>query len=59
MLNFVHYEESLLDEKTKALKGKDGTIAEKEKLIQEKSDSITSLHSEIASLQVCMVFFSL
>lgn len=50
--NFIYIEESQVDEKTKALKGKEDVIAQKEKVIQEKSDSIASLHSEIASLQV-------
>ncbi|POO03897.1 myosin heavy chain-like protein [Trema orientale] len=47
----IHTLELQVDERTKALKGKDDIISEKEKIIQEKSDSISSLHSEIASLQ--------
>ena len=49
---FVYYEESQVEEKIKALKGKDDIIAEKENIIQEKLDSISSLRSEIVSLQV-------
>lgn len=45
-------EESHIDEKTKELKGKDDMIALKEKIIQEKVDSIGSLQSELSSLQV-------
>lgn len=48
-------EESLIDEKTKELNGKDDAIALKETIIQEKVDSIASLQSEISSLKVCDV----
>ncbi|XP_057985510.1 uncharacterized protein LOC110643184 isoform X2 [Hevea brasiliensis] len=40
-----------MDEKTLELKSKDDIIAQKEKIIQEKSDSIVSLGSKISSLQ--------
>lgn len=38
--------------KTRKLKEKDHAVAAKEKIIKEKSDSIVSLESEIASLHV-------
>ncbi|KAG6770897.1 hypothetical protein POTOM_026598 [Populus tomentosa] len=47
----IHALESHIDEKTKELKGKDDMIALKEKIIQEKVDSIGSLQSELSSLQ--------
>ncbi|KAJ6373403.1 hypothetical protein OIU76_027695 [Salix suchowensis] len=47
----IHVQESLIDEKTKELNGKDDAIALKETIIQEKVDSIASLQSEISSLK--------
>lgn len=44
--------ESHFDEKSKELKSKEEIIATKEKVIQEKLDSIALLESEVASLQV-------
>ncbi|KAK7845332.1 hypothetical protein CFP56_009679 [Quercus suber] len=44
-------DESHVDEKSKELKSKEEIIAAKEKVIQEKLDSIASLQSEVPSLQ--------
>ena len=44
--------ESHVDEKSKELKAREAIIVEQEKIVQDKSDSIASLQSEIASLQV-------
>ena len=44
--------ESHVDEKSKELKSKEEIIVAKEKVIQEKLDSIVLLQSEVASLQV-------
>lgn len=46
------YQESHVDLKTQEAKSKDDKILEKEKIIKEKADTIASLHSEIASVQV-------
>lgn len=46
------YKESQIEVKTRELKEKDHAVAAKEKIIKEKSDSIVSLESEIASLHV-------
>ncbi|KAL0327655.1 UNVERIFIED_CONTAM: hypothetical protein Sangu_1843500 [Sesamum angustifolium] len=40
-----------IEEKIREIKDKDAVIAAKEKIIQEKSESIVSLKSEVASLQ--------
>ncbi|KAI3453946.1 hypothetical protein Pfo_010609 [Paulownia fortunei] len=47
----IHSLEYHIEEKTQETKDKDVVIAAKEKIIKEKSDSIVSLESEIASLQ--------
>lgn len=52
-LTSPYAEESHLDEKIQELKRKDEAIAQKEKTISSKLDSISLLESEIASLQVC------
>lgn len=54
--------ESNIDEKTRELKSKDDIIVQKDKTIQDKSDSIASLQNEISSLLVdsskhfCLIF---
>ncbi|KAK4401077.1 hypothetical protein Sango_1213800 [Sesamum angolense] len=48
---YMHVEEFHIEEKNSRNKNKDAVIAAKEKIIQEKSESIVSLKSEVASLQ--------
>lgn len=47
----ISFLESSIDEKIHELKSKDESTKQMEKLIQEKSDRIASLHGEIESLQ--------
>ncbi|KAL0407904.1 UNVERIFIED_CONTAM: hypothetical protein Sradi_1724800 [Sesamum radiatum] len=52
LLHVSYIEEYHIEEKIREIKDKDAVIAAKEKIIQEKSDSIASLKSEVASLQL-------
>lgn len=52
LLSLCVYEESQIEEKIRELKEKDHAVAVKEKIIKEKSDTVLSLKSEIASLHV-------
>lgn len=49
---FNLFEESHISEKSQELKKKDELVAAKEKIIQDRLNSIDSLQTEIASLQV-------
>ncbi|KAL0297412.1 UNVERIFIED_CONTAM: hypothetical protein Sradi_6793300, partial [Sesamum radiatum] len=51
LLHVSCVEEFHIEEKIREIKDKDAVIAAKEKIIQEKSESIVSLKSEVASLQ--------
>lgn len=48
--------ESSIEDKTKELKGKDDSILRLEAVIQQKSDSIKSLQTDVTSLQVTESF---
>ncbi|KAK4774742.1 hypothetical protein SAY86_009677 [Trapa natans] len=47
----IHSLESVLEEKSRELKVKDGQIAEKQKLLHDESDKVASLEDEISVLQ--------
>ncbi|CAI8615266.1 unnamed protein product [Vicia faba] len=55
----IQFLDSQISEKSQELKKKDGIIAEQEKLFNDRSSVIQSLHNTVASLQACLSLTSM